>query len=221
MVAIIGESGSGKSTIFNAILNQLQIESGEILIAGKSLKSYSKREWKKLLKLIGFLGQDPNLIDIENVYVNLKRSYTRYKNAFYEWFGILNQNQRNEIYETLNSLNIFDKTFSRVSDLSGGQKKRVELAKLFLKDASLILADEPTSNLDRKNAMEILNILKRLNQEKQVTILVNIHDLSLLKNNFSKFIAIKNGGVIASGSLDKISIAELESYYYESTQLEQ
>ncbi|WP_412031739.1 ATP-binding cassette domain-containing protein [Metamycoplasma buccale] len=213
MVAIIGESGAGKSSIFNAILNQLKIKKGDIFYNEKSLEKYSKKEFKKILNKIGFLSQSTNLISIENVYESILRTYTKFKNFFYQFFKILTKIQKEEIYSTLDNLNIFDKAFTRISELSGGQQKRVEIAKLLLQEVNLILADEPTSNLDLKNAQEVIKILKTLNETKNITILVNIHDLTLVKNNFNKFIAIKNGKISTIGNPSNLTKEIIDDLY--------
>ncbi|WP_245979622.1 ATP-binding cassette domain-containing protein [Mycoplasma struthionis] len=160
MVAIIGPSGAGKSTIFNAILDQLEIQSGVLEIDNKNLKDLSKKEHKKLLTKIGYLGQEPNLIEDLNVYENILHLYSQYKNFIFTFFKILTKKQKLEVFSVLEKLGILDKAFIRVSELSGGQKQRVEIAKLLLQKSELILADEPTSSLDILNAKEVINLLK-------------------------------------------------------------
>ncbi|TPR54683.1 phosphonate ABC transporter ATP-binding protein [Metamycoplasma neophronis] len=213
MVAIIGKSGAGKSTIFNALLNQLNIVAGELIFNDKSVLSMKKNEWKKQLRKIGFLSQMPNLIDDLNVYDNILHFYTKYKNFLYSWLHILTKKQKEEIYKTLERLGIFDKSFTLVSELSGGQKQRIEIAKLLLQNVSLILADEPTSNLDIVNSEEVMSILKNINENMHVTVLVNIHDLTLVKKFFKKFVYIKNGKIEKSGSTSNLTEYELKQIY--------
>ncbi|WP_369085750.1 phosphonate ABC transporter ATP-binding protein [Metamycoplasma spumans] len=215
MVAIIGKSGAGKSTIFNAILKQLKITSGDIFLNGSSYKKMTNKQWKKELANIGFLSQQPNLIEDLNVYENILHFYTKYKNFIYSWVKILTKNQKHEIYQTLDKLGIFDKSFTRVSELSGGQKQRVEIAKLLLQDVSIILADEPTSNLDIINAEEVLSLLIKIQKENQTTILVNIHDLSLIKKFFKKYIYVENGKILNIGDTDLLTENDLKKIYQE------
>ncbi|MBD4756528.1 ATP-binding cassette domain-containing protein, partial [Xanthomonas citri pv. citri] len=108
---------------------------------------------------------------------------------------IITKEQKINIFTKLDELGILDKAFYKVSDLSGGQQQRVEIAKLLVKNVDLILADEPTSNLDRLTSLEVLSLLREIaNQGK--TIIVNIHDLSLVKENFDRVIAIKNKTIV-------------------------
>ena len=101
MIAIIGKSGSGKTSLFNAILKQLHIAQGEIIINNYSLDNIKKREWKKIIKKVGFLSQDTFLLEDENVFQSILRTYTKYKNFFFELFKIITKEQKIEIFEML------------------------------------------------------------------------------------------------------------------------
>ncbi|WP_427909767.1 ATP-binding cassette domain-containing protein [Mycoplasmopsis bovis] len=160
-----------------------------------SKKLFLKRQKKKIMSRIGFLTQKPNLINTENVYNNIIRSISQYENWFYKLFSIITKKQKINIFSKLDELGILDKAFYKVSDLSGGQQQRVEIAKLLVKNVDLILADEPTSNLDRQNSLEVLAILREISKQGK-TIIVNIHDLGLVKKNFDRVIAIKNKTIV-------------------------
>ncbi len=160
-----------------------------------SKKLFLKREKKMIMSRIGFLTQKPNLINTENVYNNIIRSISQYENWFYKLFSIITKKQKINIFSKLDELGILDKAFYKVSDLSGGQQQRVEIAKLLVKNVDLILADEPTSNLDRQNSLEVLAILREISKQGK-TIIVNIHDLGLVKENFDRVIAIKNKTIV-------------------------
>ena len=212
MVAIIGSSGSGKTTIFNAILKIASLLGGSILIDNKSIYAYSRRDWKKLLRQIGLLSQETFLFDFETPYTSILRTYTKYKSFFHSLFKIVSKKQELEIYDTLDKLKIFDKSHTTISQLSGGQKQRVEIAKLLLKKVSLILADEPTTSLDKKTSEEVIELLQEFSKENNATILVNIHDLDLVKKYFKKYIALKKGKLVSLGNvkdLDEKFIKEL------------
>lgn len=213
MIAIIGKSGSGKTSLFNAILKQLYIAQGEIIINNYSLDNIKKREWKKIIKKVGFLSQDTFLLEDENVFQSILRTYTKYKNFFFELFKIITKEQKIEIFEILDKLGIFDKSFSVISSLSGGQKQRVEIAKILLKDVDLILADEPTSNLDVKTSNDVIQLLKNINEEKKITILVNVHNIELAKKYFNKYVAIKDGQIIKYGKFDALTEKDINFIY--------
>ncbi|ENY68932.1 ABC transporter ATP-binding protein [Mycoplasmopsis bovigenitalium] len=208
MVAIIGASGAGKSTLFKLIVNALNYD-GDIKIFDQDLSKLKKTKKQKLIQKIGFLTQKANLISSESVYQNVAKSQTNYKNWFFKVFGLLTKMQKIEIFEKLDQLGILDKAFYRVSDLSGGQQQRVELAKLLIKKCELILADEPTSNLDEETAKLVLKILRNL-ANKGKTVLVNIHDLDSIKENFDRVIAIKNTRILFDMQTKEIETWQLK-----------
>ncbi|QVJ95326.1 phosphonate ABC transporter ATP-binding protein [Mycoplasma mycoides] len=195
LVAIIGPSGVGKSTLFKIIINSLRPVKGQVKVFDKDILKFNKKQKRLFISKIGFLTQTPNLIYTDNVYNNIIRSTSKYKNNFYKFFSILTRKQKIAIFEKLDELNILDKAFFKVSELSGGQQQRVEIAKLLIKDVELILADEPTSNLDKKTSIEVLKVLKNISKQNK-TILVNIHDLSLVKRYFDRVIAINNKQIV-------------------------
>ncbi|EXU60632.1 phosphonate ABC transporter ATP-binding protein [Mycoplasma mycoides] len=195
LVAIIGPSGVGKSTLFKIIINSLRPVKGQVKVFDKDILKFNKKQKRLFISKIGFLTQTPNLIYTDNVYNNIIRSTSKYKNNFYKFFSILTRKQKIAIFEKLDELNILDKAFFKVSELSGGQQQRVEIAKLLIKDVELILADEPTSNLDKKTSIEVLEVLKNISKQNK-TILVNIHDLSLVKRYFDRVIAINNKQIV-------------------------
>ncbi|MBU4690290.1 ATP-binding cassette domain-containing protein [Mycoplasma sp. ES3157-GEN-MYC] len=208
MIAVIGPSGAGKSTLFKMFVRAIKPRSGEIKVFGKHISKISNKHWKKIIDRIGFLTQKPNLINTDNVYENIRRSHIKYSNFFFQIFGILNKKQKTKIFQTLDELNILDKAFSRVSDLSGGQQQRVEIAKLLIRDVDLILADEPTANLDNHTSKEVLDLLLNL-KHKSKTLIVNIHDLSLIKQYFDRVIAINNKHIILNKKVEDVELWEL------------
>ena len=158
-VAITGESGSGKSTLLNVISGIDSYEDGEMYINGEETSYYSKEDWELYRKeKIGFIFQNYNLIDylspIENIrLVNKKASE-----------GILIE------------LGLDEKQIRRnVMKLSGGQQQRVAIARALVSEAPIILADEPTGNLDRATAGEIIEMLKKLAKERNKCVIVVTH----------------------------------------------
>lgn len=209
MIAIVGPSGVGKSTLLKSLVKALKPQNGKVEIFNQNIYKTSKKEWNQIINKIGFLTQKPNLLSNDNVYNNVLRSINQYENSFFKLIGFVTKKQKQNIFKTLDELSIIDKAFYRISDLSGGQQQRVEIAKLLVKDVKLILADEPTSNLDNKTAKEVLEILKTLKNQKDITILVNIHDLSLIKKYFDRAIVIKNKTIVFDKKVKNFSQKEL------------
>ncbi|VEU77887.1 ATP-binding cassette domain-containing protein [Mycoplasmopsis columbinasalis] len=211
MVAIIGASGVGKSTLFKALVRQLQPATGKVIIFDQDINQIQRKVWANTLKHIGFLTQKPNLIVTDTVMQNILRSVNDYENWFFKLINFVTIQQRKKILSILDKLGMIDKTFFRISELSGGQQQRVEIAKLLFRQSKIILADEPTSSLDFNTATEVLNTLNTLKTEQQLTILVNIHDLSLINSHFDRVLGLKNKQIVLDAPIDKITQQDLES----------
>jgi len=168
-VALIGPSGSGKSTLLHLIAAMDRATDGEILVLGENLRALSDREiahWRNIH--IGFVFQSFNLIPvltaIENVELPLKLTSLKKK-------------ERMEHAETaLKLVGLGDRLTHLPKQLSGGQEQRVAIARAIVTDPDLILADEPTGNLDASSATDILTLLSRLNKEFGKTIVMVTHD---------------------------------------------
>lgn len=165
-VIISGASGKGKTTLLNIIGGLERCDSGEIIIDGKPLDSQkSLREYWK--NKVGFLFQNFALVENKTVEQNLK---------------IIKKDTRSN-YKTddiLEKIGLLQKKKERVYSLSGGEQQRLALARLFLKKCDIVLADEPTGSLDRKNAEIVINMLKELNECGKTVVLVT-HDESFKK----------------------------------------
>lgn len=161
-----GPSGCGKTTLLNMIGAIEKIDSGEIIVDGMDIKD-KKNHLKYFRTKIGFLFQNFALVDNKTVKENLKFIRKDCKTSLF-------------IEEALNIVGLEEKLNKKVYTLSGGEQQRVALARLMLKKCDVILADEPTGSLDKKNAQDVLNILKQLNEQGKTIILVT-HDEDIKK----------------------------------------
>lgn len=168
MISIMGPSGSGKSTLLN-ILGLMDSQSrGKLYIKGEIIEGRSTDKMAEIRnKTVSFIFQEYNLIEEYNVYENVEMPL-RYR-------GVKVKERKKLIKEALEKLNIADKIYSKVTKLSGGQKQRVAIARALVGNGDIILADEPTGALDQTTGKEIMEILKKLNQEGK-TIIIVTHD---------------------------------------------
>lgn len=169
---IIGPSGSGKSTLLTIIGALQQPTSGEVTINEKLLTSLNQRELSKLrFSEIGFILQASNLVPYLTVVeqFELKYKVTGEK---------VNQERINEL---LNSLSINHLAQKYPEDISGGERQRVAIGLALLKEPKLILADEPTASLDTKKAFDVIDILKKITNDTQTTVVMVTHDVRMLK----------------------------------------
>lgn len=160
-VIISGESGTGKTTLLNMIGALEHVDSGQILVNGIDI-TQKKHQLKYFRDTVGFLFQNFVLLEDKTVYQNLNMIRKGNRSAF-------------SIEKALEKVGLDDKIHSKVYTLSGGEQQRVALARLMVKKCSLILADEPTGSLDRKNAERVISILKEMNNEG-ITIILVTHD---------------------------------------------
>lgn len=189
MVAITGTSGSGKSTLLNILGCIDKPTSGKFYINEKLVNNLGDKELAQIRnRLIGFVLQDFALIEDYTVKKNimLPVMYSKEKKNQLKF--------SKELDILLKKLNILNKKDEITQNLSGGQKQRVAIARALINNPKIILADEPTGSLDKKNSIEIINILKELN-ELGVTMVVVTHDMNIA-SYFDRIIKIEDGVVM-------------------------
>ena len=167
--AIAGPSGSGKTTLLNMIGGLDRPTSGTVNVAGNDMGSLTNRELSDIrLKNIGFIFQAYNLIPVLNAIENVEYILLLQ--------GIKKEERRERSGEILKKVGLGDKMSRLPGDLSGGEQQRVAVARAMVSEPELILADEPTANLDQKTGASLLDLMKNLNHEKKVTFLFSTHD---------------------------------------------
>ncbi|KEI80582.1 ABC transporter ATP-binding protein [Clostridium botulinum] len=186
-VAIIGESGSGKSTFLNILGGLMPPSSGDIFIENEKINGLSENNLALFRRHnIGFVFQSYNLIPqltaLENVEMPLIFS------------GISKKERKNRAFEMLKKVGLEERAHHKPSELSGGQQQRVSIARALVNYPKIVLADEPTGNLDSKNGTEILNILKELNETTGQTFVIVTHS-SQVYDYANKIIKVVDGKV--------------------------
>ena len=180
MVAIIGPSGSGKSTLLNVIGALDRPDAGKVLIKGSDLDGMSERELTAhRRKTVGFVFQDygliPNLTALENVMLPM------------EFAKVSRSDARQRARALLDEVEMGARTDHRPNKLSGGEQQRVAIARALANDPAIILADEPTGNLDTATGKGIVNLLRRLVDERHKTVIVVTHDESVAQSADKRF----------------------------------
>lgn len=184
---IVGGSGAGKSTLIKLLLKEITPNSGRITVNGFNLNKLRRGKVHKLRRTIGFVFQDFKLIESMNVYDNVA-FVLRSIDAPVKYI-------RKRVPYVLNLLELADKAKSRPSELSGGEQQRVAIARALVNDPMLIIADEPTGNLDPAHKRETVELLQCINQ-RGTTVLMVTHEHELVKNFGGRVITLQNGNVV-------------------------
>ena len=194
VVSLIGPSGSGKSTILRSIIDLETITSGDILIEGNNLKD--KKIKKEMLLKTGMVFQTFNLFPHMSVRNNIVKTLELVKK--------MDKKEANKIAEeTLEVVGLIDKIDNFPSELSGGQKQRVAIARALSLRPDILLFDEPTSALDPELVKEVLDIIRKLKNDK-ITMLIVSHEMNFVKEISDKVVVLEKGEILEKGDSKKI-----------------
>ena len=188
-VFIVGDSGSGKSTLIKLLLRELTPTSGTILVNGQNVAHLKQRQIPKYRRKLGIVFQDFRLLNDRNVYENV---------AFAQRvIQMPTKLMRKNVPNALAEVGLAGKYKAKTKQLSGGEQQRVALARALVNEPPILLADEPTGNLDPKNSWEIMKLLERINEERGTTILVVTHNREIVNEMKKRVITMKKGVVIS------------------------
>ena len=186
-VFLTGPSGAGKSTLLRLLLCQEQPSEGGITVNGHDLTTLSRRDIQEYRRGIGFIFQDFKLIASRTVFENV---------AFVlEVLGVPSSQQRRRAFQVLKWVGLQHRINAYPSDLSGGEQQRIAIARALVNDPALILADEPTGNLDPDLSLEIMNLLREVNAGG-TTVLVATHDRELIRLVGRRTITLDQGRIV-------------------------
>lgn len=214
-LVIIGLSGSGKSTLLRC-LNRLHTpSSGEILFKGQHIERIQGRQVHMLRKQIAMIFQHFNLIPRHSVLMNVLMGRLASTNTLRSLLGLFSSEDRESAMRYLELVGIRDKAFIRADQLSGGQQQRVAIARALTQSPEVLLADEPVASLDPATCHTVMDYLKKVNEELGITILCNLHFLSLVRQYAHRVIALKGGELVYQGSPDQIDEGWFQKIYGE------
>ncbi len=187
-VFIVGNSGSGKSTLIKLLLKELDASSGTVMVDGINLRTMKRRQIAKYRRKLGVVFQDFRLLKDRNVYENV---------AFAQRvIGRPTRVIRKRVPEMLTLVGLAEKYRSRPKELSGGEQQRVALARALVNRPDILLADEPTGNLDPQNASEIMQLLEEIN-DRGTTVVVVTHNKEIVNAMKKRVVAMRKGVIIS------------------------
>ena len=186
-VFLTGPSGAGKSTLLKLILRQLTPSDGQIIVNGRNLATMKKRNLPAFRREIGMVFQDFKLIERMTVFENLSFVMTA--------LGVAPKEQKRRAYQALRAVNLHNKLNAYPLQLSGGEQQRVAIARSLINDPMVLIADEPTGNLDPDLSNEIINIFVDANLRGS-TVLVATHDRELIRRSGKRVLTLERGRLI-------------------------
>ena len=212
-VAIIGLSGAGKSTLIRTINRMIDVTNGQLIVDGTDVMTLKGRAMRRFRRKIGMIFQSYNLVTRATAIKNVLTSMVPDMNFFRVLFGLFSKEQKLHALEALDKVGILDKAYTRCDQLSGGQQQRVSLARTLNQNPTIILADEPVAALDPITAKQVMSDFKRINEEMNITVLINIHHVDLALNYCSRVIGIRGGRIVYDGPTGSVTQEILDEIY--------
>jgi len=197
---LVGASGAGKSTLLRCINGLVDYDSGSLVVDGVDLKKLNNEELMEFRKNIGMVFQQFSLLERLTVYenVDLPMKCCKYSK----------EDRQKKVNELLDLVGLLDKKDSRPGELSGGQKQRVAIARALTLDPNILLFDEATSALDPNTANSILHLVRKINEEFGLTVIVVAHQMEVVRKVCNKMALLKDGELIADGEVTNIFMNE-------------
>ena len=211
--AIIGPSGAGKSSLIRCINRLADSNSGNIFFNGENIPKLGGRKLRSVRRKIGMIFQEFNLIDRMSVIDNVLTGRLGYMNTFASLFRMFDKKDISRALTLISKVGLEDFANKRVDQLSGGQRQRVGIARALMQEPELMLVDEPTSSLDPKIAIEMMELIKGIANELKIPVLCNIHNIDLAKQFANKILGLQDGKKKFDDTTNKLTHEVLQDLY--------
>ncbi|MDQ1078142.1 phosphonate transport system ATP-binding protein [Pseudoroseomonas cervicalis] len=213
ITAIIGPSGTGKSTLIRCINRLVEPTRGSIRLHGTELTGLSGRELRMARRRIGMVFQEYNLVERLSVMENVLSGRLGYVPLWRAWLRKYPEADIQRAFALLDAVGLPEHATRRADALSGGQRQRVGIARALMQRPDILLADEPTSSLDPRTAVEVLELLTNLTAAEGVPVIINIHNVDLAKRYARRIIGMSGGSVIFDGPPEQLETHHLRAIY--------
>jgi len=212
-LAVIGLSGSGKSTLLRCINRLIDPTGGSITVAGHEITRLSGKNLRLARHHVGMVFQEFNLVERLSVIENVLCGRLGFVPVWRAWLRKYSQEDIDRAFELIDLVGLSDFATVRADALSGGQRQRVGIARAVMQNPDVIMADEPTSSLDPKTSVEIMELLNDFSRSHDIPVLINIHDVNLAKRFATRIIGMSQGSIIFDGPPANLSDDHLKQIY--------
>jgi len=213
ILIIIGPSGAGKSTLMRCINHLITPSSGHIYFKGLDIPSLHGDQMRACRRRIGMVFQEFNLVERLTVLENLligRLGYMKPLEAFFQRYASEDIDAAEAL---LTRLGLREFALKRADNLSGGQRQRVGIGRALMQNPELLLADEPTSSLDPKTSVEVMETMAELARERHIPVLVNMHDVNLARRFADRIVGMREGRIVFDGKKEELTNDTLAKIY--------
>ena len=213
VIGIIGRSGAGKSTLLRCINRLNKATSGQVIVDGQdvlSFKGAAKRRWHKECAMI---FQQFNLVNRLDALTNVMLGRLNTQSTLRASLKLFSDEERARALMLLDRFGVAEAALQRAESLSGGQQQRVAICRAMMQEPKMLLADEPIASLDPLNARLVMDALKSINEDEQMTVICNLHTLDTARNYCHRVIGMFKGEIVFDGSPDQLSDEKAREIY--------
>jgi len=215
IVALIGPSGAGKSTVIRCINRLVEPTSGAIMLNDIMVTTLGARELRRVRRRMGMIFQEYALVERLTVMENVLSGRLGYVSFWQSFTRKFPQDDINEAFRLLARVGLDHMADKRADELSGGQRQRVGICRALIQNPDLLLVDEPTASLDPKTSRQIMRLIKELCEERGLTAIINIHDVSLAQMFAQRIVGLRLGEIVYDGTPGQLTAEVLTRIYGE------
>jgi phosphonate transport system ATP-binding protein len=212
-VVIVGLSGSGKSTLLRCVNRLVEPTEGRIWVGDDEITGASISELRRMRMGIGMIFQQFNLVKRSSVLRNVLAGRLATTSTWRSMLGYFREIDIRDAFSNLERVGIAEKAYERADTLSGGQQQRVAIARALMQKPRLMLADEPVASLDPATSHSVMRYLEEINKDDGITILCNLHFLSLARRYATRLIALKAGEIVFDGAPGEVDNRRFREIY--------
>ncbi|PGZ08091.1 phosphonate ABC transporter ATP-binding protein [Bacillus cereus] len=212
-VVMVGLSGAGKSTLLRSVNRLHEITEGEIIIEGESITVAKGKGLRRMRRDIGMIFQSFNLVKRSTVLKNVLAGRVGYHSTLRTTLGMFPKEDLELAFQALKRVNILEKAYARADELSGGQQQRVSIARALAQEAKIILADEPVASLDPLTTKQVMDDLKKINEDFGITTIVNLHSIDLARQYATRIIGLHAGEIVFDGLVEEATDEKFAEIY--------